>query len=186
MPINLTTQGPKADDSKFCKIVDELVFPELLRTMAFVLRDEFDEILLEIATKAGLDQSVLHMAPIKGIARMRVTIENYRARGMLTWPYSAYFGDVLRCSYSCSNGKAMRRVYEEIHNEPRINVLQILNKASTGRIPFNLHISASLNSKHFDYPFIVEIQVLHEWMYEMKERSHRLYEITRAPSSSDI
>eukprot|EP00617_Octactis_speculum_P008506 CAMPEP_0185794750 /NCGR_PEP_ID=MMETSP1174-20130828/160177_1 /TAXON_ID=35687 /ORGANISM="Dictyocha speculum, Strain CCMP1381" /LENGTH=503 /DNA_ID=CAMNT_0028489995 /DNA_START=1233 /DNA_END=2744 /DNA_ORIENTATION=+ len=190
MPINSQLNGvtrrPKSDDSNFCKIVDELVFPELLRSVAFVLKQEFNDILLEIATKADLDQHALHMAPIKGTDRMRVTLENYRARGMLTWPYSAYFGDVLRCSYSCSDGKVMRRIYEEIHNDPRIDVVQMSNKASTGRVPYNLHISALLKSNQFDYPFIVEIQILHEWIYEMKDRSHRLYEVTRAPKPSDI
>lgn len=175
--------------SNFCGLVDKLVFPELLRSMGFILLDEFNGALLDIAGNAGLDPTSLHVARVKGVDRMRVTVSKYRDykdAWHLTWPFSSYFGDVLRCSLACPSGRAMLHAWEQIKSHPKIKVLQVMNKAACGRVPYNIHVSASFESDQLDFPFIVEIQILHEWIYSMKDRSHRLYEITRAPTASDI
>ena len=68
-----------------------LVLPEFLRAVALSIMCEFEEILREIASEAGLEYNALHMAPVKGVSRMREKLPTYQKTEDLQYPFSSYW-----------------------------------------------------------------------------------------------
>jgi len=189
--LKLTVRNKLQQDSFqiFKRHLDELVFPELLRSLSLLVFEDFKDLVMAVAKRAGLSEYAVSVAKVKGVDRMRVKRLTYEEDPSLDkYPPSSYVTDSLRCSFICpqSPSRSMSMAWDEISKEPRLTVLRLKNKAVTGAFPYNLHINASFQPQCCPYKIVTEIQVQHEHIYEMKEVNHRMYEIIRAPNAEKI
>ena len=147
---------------------------------------EFDYVINLIADRAGLSRDSVHIAPVKDCDRMRVKRSGYGQDPHLQYPFSAYLSDVLRCSYVCGNAHDMYRIWKLLQEDDQLTVVRLKNKASEGTNPFNLHLNVAFQPRCFQSSMIVEIQIHGQAVYEVKKLNHKLYEILRAPTASEI
>ena len=169
--------------------LDELVFPELLRSLSLLVFQDFDDLVRSVAKRAGLSKDAVSVARVKGVDRMRVKRGQYEEDPSLDkYPPSSYITDTLRCSFICpqSPPQSMSMAWDEVNKEPRLTVLRLKNKAVDGAFPYNLHVNASFQPQCCPHKIITEIQIQHEHVYAMKETNHRMYEVIRAPNAEKI
>jgi len=170
----------------FSWLIDHLVFPQLLRAVSMAIKHEFDYVINQVADRAGLSRDLVHIAPVKNEDRMQVKQFGYGQDPNLQYPFSAYLSDVLRCSYVCGNAHDMFRIWNLLQQDDQLTVVRLKNKASEGTNPFNLHLNVAFQPRCFQSRMIVEIQIHSLAIYEVKKLNHKLYEILRAPTASEI
>ena len=188
-PTSLGNQSLEVDSLPlFKKHLDELVFPELLRAYSMVVLEEFKALMMSVAARAGLGESAVSVAGVKGVARMRVKRGQYEDNTELDkYPPSAYVTDSLRCSLICPlKSPSMFDVWSVLSKDPQLEVLCLKNKAADGQNPYNLHVNALFQPQCCPSKIVVEIQIQNEHIYGLKEVNHRMYELVRAPNAEKV
>ena len=165
--------------------LDADVFVPLLRLTAAEVWAEFDAALRRAVD--GLDVEVV-VPPVKGVARAKEKVVEYRKKGRGEWPFVSNLGDLLRASVVCRRPEHVLRAWQGISAPGSgFTVQRLKNNMDTAKpIPPDMLLNA-LFAVEGHAPVVVEVQIHLEHILHIKEEEqHFVYELCRAKSIEPI
>jgi hypothetical protein len=148
---------------------------------------------------------------VKAVERLTAKVVQAQEESDGFWPSTASIGDVLRASICCRESAGMRKAIEALLQSDRFKVIRIKNKFRTAASEIDVDTDMKIDDmeleeadaagRHATFPdlhvnvvfqargaspIVAEIQIHDEEIRQIANQSHRLYEIIRADSMSDV
>ena len=158
--------------------VDARICTEALHALAAETFEPFRAALRAlVADRAGLRLRCEDATSIKRTARMRVKVEENAGQ---SWPRAREISDCLRATVVCDSAASLVGAYEALAATAGFRALRLKNKVALLQKPFCLHANFVFDGGLA--PVVVEVQFTPALVDATVWASHRLYEISRAPT----
>ena len=158
--------------------VDARICTEALHALAAETFEPFRAALRAlVADRAGLRLRCEDATSIKRTARMRVKVEENAGQ---SWPRAREISDCLRATVVCDSAASLVGAYEALAATAGFRALRLKNKVALLQKPFCLHANFVFDGGLA--PVVVEVQFTPALVDATVWASHRLYEVSRAPT----